>query len=225
MIEGPKTNLLFNTCIYIDPQNGDIYSVENDIGDSIVVFSEDAEGNVAPIRELHVTHRAYAMVADEEKQELFVSVQYPPAVEVYRKTASGNEKPLRVIRGESTRLSDSHGIAIDEKKKLLFVNNWGHISDPNVVGTGRFEPPSISIYALDAKGDAPPLRVIQGPKTQLNWPGIMSLDPETGDLYVADSALLNRRPSAQVIDSPQTDPDIFQMLLIHDWNDVLKMRP
>ena len=186
VIEGPKTNLLFNTCIYIDPQNGDIYSVENDIGDSIVVFSEDAEGNVAPIRELHVTHRAYAMVADEEKQELFVSVQYPPAVEVYRKTASGNEKPLRVIQGESTRLSDSHGIAIDEKKKLLFVNNWGHISDPNVVGTGRFEPPSISIYALDAKGDAPPLRVIQGPKTQLNWPGTMSLDPETGDLYVAN---------------------------------------
>jgi len=28
--------------------------------------------------------------------------------------------------------------------------------------------------------------VIQGPKTQLNWPGGMSLDPDTGDLYVAN---------------------------------------
>ena len=28
--------------------------------------------------------------------------------------------------------------------------------------------------------------MIQGPKTQLNWPGTMSLDPATGDLYVAN---------------------------------------
>ena len=32
----------------------------------------------------------------------------------------------------------------------------------------------------------PPLRIIQGPKTQLDWPGAMSVDPETGDLYVAN---------------------------------------
>jgi DNA-binding beta-propeller fold protein YncE len=186
IIGGPKTSMQFNTCIYIDPKNGDIYSVENDVGDSIVVFGEDVEGDVAPMRKLEVTHRAYAMAVDESKQELFVSVQYPPQVEVYRKTASGNEKPLRVVSGETTRLSDVHGIAIDEKKKLLFVNNWGHISDPIVAGTGRFEDPSISIYPLDANGDTAPLRVIQGPKTQLNWPGNMSLDPESGDLYVAN---------------------------------------
>ena len=186
LIGGPKTDLLFNSCLYIDPKNGDIYTVENDVGDSIEVFSEDAEGDMAPIRKLNVTHRAYAMTVDEEKQELFVSVQYPPGVEVYRKTASGDEKPLRVLQGESTRLADSHGIAIDQKNKLLFVNNWGHISDPDVVGTGRFEAPSISIYPLDAKGDTSPLGVIQGARTQLNWPGTMSLDPESGNLYVAN---------------------------------------
>ena len=128
------------------------------------------------------------MTVDEEKQELFVTVQHPPAVEVYRKTASGAEKPLRVLQGESTRLADAHGIAIDTKNKLMFVNNWGDYSEPTAtgVGTGRFELPSISIYPLDAKGDASPLRVIQGPKTQLNWPGTMSLDPVTGSLYVAN---------------------------------------
>src|SRR5439155_20330454 len=116
----------------------------------------------------NVPHRAYALAADEEKQELFVSVQHPAAIEVYRKTASGNDKPLRVVRGESTRLSDSHGIAIDPKNKLLFVNNWGNVSDYQTAGTGRFEAPSISVYPLDANGDASPLRVIQGPKTRLN---------------------------------------------------------
>ena len=186
VIGGPKTDIQFNTCIYVDPKNGDIYTVENDIGDSIVVFAEDVEGDVAPIRKLNVTHRAYAMAVDEDKEELYVAVQYPPQVQIYRKTASGNEKPLRLLQGESTRLSDSHGIAIDTKNKLLFVNNWGNISDYKIAGSGRYEQPSISIYPLDANGDTSPVRVIQGPKTQLNWPGTMSLDPETGDLYVAN---------------------------------------
>jgi len=126
------------------------------------------------------------MAVDEEKEELYVTVQYPPAVEIYRKTASGNEKPLRVVEGEATRLSDAHGIAIDVKNKLMFVNNWGNISDYRSPGTGRFEAPSITVHSLDAKGDAPPLRVIQGPNTQLNWPGVMSMDPDTLDLYVAN---------------------------------------
>jgi 6-phosphogluconolactonase (cycloisomerase 2 family) len=186
VIGGSKTDIQFNTCIYIDPKNGDIYTVENDIGDSVAVFSRNSEGDVAPLRKLNVTHRAYALAMDEEKEELFVSIQYPAQIEVYRKQASGDEKPLRVLSGESTRLSDSHGIAIDVKNKLLFVNNWGNVSDYRIAGSGRYELPSISIYPLDANGDTSPLRVIQGEKTQLNWPGTMVLDPDTGDLYVAN---------------------------------------
>src|SRR5437870_7194161 len=186
VIQGKETELQFNTCMYIDPKNGDIYTVENDVGDSIKVFSSDASGNVAPKRNLRVTHRAHTITADEEKDELFVSVNYPPQVEVYRKTASGNEKPLRVVTGESTRLADVHGIAIDDKAKELFVNNWGHISQYNVPGSGRFEDPSITVYPLDASGDTAPLRVIQGPRTQLDWPGAMFVDPDKGEGYVTN---------------------------------------
>jgi len=186
VISGPKTDVQFNSCVYIDPTNGDIYSVENDIGDSIVVFKNNANGDAEPIRKLNVTHRAYAMAVDEETDEFYLSVQYPPQVAVYRKQASGNEKPLRLIQGESTRLSDAHGIAIDAKNKLLFVNNWGNISDYRIPGSGRFEAPSITVYKLDADGDTPPARVIQGQKTQINWPGAMAVDPDRGELYVAN---------------------------------------
>jgi len=68
----------------------------------------------------------------------------------------------------------------------LFVNNWGNISDYSIAGSGRFEAPSVTVYRLDADGDTAPLRVIQGPKTQLNWPGAMAVDPERGELYVAN---------------------------------------
>jgi hypothetical protein len=186
VIGGPNTDVQFNSCIYVDPKNGDIYSVENDIGDSLVVFSNDANGDVKPIRKLSVTHRAYAMAVDEDKDEFYLSIQYPPQVAVYSKQASGNDKPRRLIRGETTRLSDSHGIAIDAKNKLLFVNNWGNISDYNIPGSGRFEAPSITVFRLDADGDAPPVRVIQGAKTQLNWPGAMAIDPDKGEIYVAN---------------------------------------
>jgi len=186
IIQGPETDIQFNNGLYIDPKNGDIYSVETDTGDKVVVFPRDAKGNIKPARILNTPHRGFALAVDEEKEELFVGVQYPPEVAVFRKGASGDEKPLRSLQGESTRLSDVHGVAIDTKNKLLFVTNWGHVSDYRVSGTGRFEDPSISVYPLGADGDRAPLRVIQGSRTQMNWPAQMSIDPDTGDLYVAN---------------------------------------
>jgi len=186
VIQGPKSDVQFNSCVYIDPASGDVYSVENDIGDTVVTFANDATGDPAPKNKLKVTHRAFAMELDNADQELFLSVQYPPQVQVYRKGASGDEKPKRILMGDKTRLSDSHGLALDIKNKLLYVNNWGNISDYRVPGSGRFESPSIAVFALNADGDTAPLRVIQGPKTQLDWPGAMSVNPDNGDLYVAN---------------------------------------
>lgn len=186
VIIGNDTEVQFNSCVYIDPANGDVYSVENDIGDVIVTFDHDATGNAKPIRKLRVTHRAYAMAMDEENQEFFVSVQHPPQVAVYRKGASGNEQPKRLLIGDKTQLSDSHGMAIDTRRKLLFVDNWGNIADDAIPGSGRFGPPTITVYRLQANGDEAPLRIIQGPKTGLDWPGALSVDQDTGDLYVAN---------------------------------------
>jgi DNA-binding beta-propeller fold protein YncE len=152
----------------------------------MIVFPGGAEGDVAPIRKLNTPHRNFATAANEEKGEIYITIQYPPKVMVYRKDANGNDKPLRVLEGEHTLLYDTHGIALDVKRNLMFVGTWGNASDHKVAGTGKFYPPSINVYPLDASGDTPPLRVIQGPKTQLDWAGGMSLDPDAGNLYVAN---------------------------------------
>ncbi len=184
-VRGDKTLIQFNNGLYVDP-NGDIFSVESDTGDRMVRFPREANGAVAPKAVLHTPHRVYNLAGDESKQEIFATVEYPPQVVAYRKDASGEEKPLRTIAGENTGLDAPHGIVVDEKDRLLFVNTWGHHSDERVAGTGKWLPPAIKVYALDANGDAKPLRVITGGKTQLDWPAAMKFNPNNGDLYVAN---------------------------------------
>jgi DNA-binding beta-propeller fold protein YncE len=91
-----------------------------------------------------------------------------------------------MLQGINTGLEAPHGLAVDVKNQLLYVDNWGMTDQIALPGSGRFNPPSIKVYPLNAKGDTPPVRVIQGDNTQLNWPGAMALDSETGDLYVAN---------------------------------------
>ncbi len=186
IVMGEKTALQFNNGLYVDPVNGDIYSVESDVGDKMVRFPREADGNVVPKAILHTPHRVYNLAADEGKGEIFATVEFAPQVVVYRKDAAGEEQPLRHIQGDDTGLDSPHGIAVDEKDRLLFVNTWGQHSNYKVAGTGKYYPPAIKVYPLDASGDAKPLRVITGDKTEMDWPAAMKFNPDNGDLYVAN---------------------------------------
>jgi hypothetical protein len=152
----------------------------------MIVFGQDQHGNVKPKRELETPHRAYNLAMDEEKGEMFISREYPGEIVVYPKMAEGDDRPIRILQGDRTRLEAPHGLAVDVKNQLMYVNNWGLADQLTLGGSGRFNPPSITVYPLDAKGDTPPVRVIQGDRTQLNWPGAMALNPVTGELFVAN---------------------------------------
>lgn len=186
VIQGDATHCEYNAGLSVDTKTGEIYSVSLDTQDNVIVFGSGASGDVAPIRILRTPHRNFASGVDDEKQELYVTIQYPPKVVVYKKGASGTDPPVRVLEGPHTFLHDTHGLALDFKRKLMFVGTWGNSSDPNVAGSGKFYPPSINVYPLDASGDVAPLRIIQGPKTLLDWAGAMALDPATGNLWVAN---------------------------------------
>src|SRR5215472_8709924 len=208
LIGGLNTKIEFQCGLYIDPGNGDIYAVNNDTIDTLVVFSRQAVGDVRPDRELHTPHGTFGIAVDEEKQELFLTVQHDNAIVVYNKSAKGAEAPLRVVQGDDTGIADPHGMALDAKRGLLYVTNHGSSHsvrknesanrrregplgfplsrDDAVPGSGKIGSPSITVYRKDALGDVQPLRTIQGPRTQMNWPTGITLDEDSHLIFVAN---------------------------------------
>jgi DNA-binding beta-propeller fold protein YncE len=215
VIGGSRTRISQNCGLYVDPLSGDVYSVNGDTMNYMTVWSRQASGNVTADRELVTPHRAFGVVVDEEARELFMTIEHPPAVVVFPKTARENDAPLRILEGDKTQLAEVHGLALDTKNQLLYVANQGPTSrntkdvgwardvesgkptvewTPDsdrwmylVPGSGEFRPPAITVYPLKASGDTAPLRIIQGPLTRLDWPAHISLDVERGELFVTNS--------------------------------------
>jgi 6-phosphogluconolactonase (cycloisomerase 2 family) len=212
--EESKTKIEFQCGLYIDQRNGDVYAVNNDTQDTLLIFSNEQIGNVAPNREVHTPHGTFGITVDEASQEMFLTVQHDSAIVVYKKGAKGEEPPVRMLQGDKTRLADPHGIALDSRRGLLFVTNHGSVHsvsreeggrlpaeerdaalklvnwplerDFAIPGSGRTLPPAITVYAKNATGDAAPLRVIEGPRTGLNWPTGIAADAERGEIYVTN---------------------------------------
>src|SRR6266699_835293 len=197
IISGTNTKAEMICGVYIDPKTKEIYALNGDTQNWMPIFSTDARGNAAPSRALNIPGHPFQLAADEEKQLLYMTIQSDNQISVYRKQASGGEKPLRTIRGNDTHLEDPHGIALDLKNKLIFVSNFGNaqVSPPGSGGGrraadtyGKFEPPSITVYPLDASGNVKPLRIIEGSKTRLNWPSQMAFHEPRQELFVANDA-------------------------------------
>ena len=222
IIGGVHTQMEFQCGLYIDPNNGDIYAINGDTVEKAVVFSRKAKGDVAPDRTFVTPHGAAGIVVDEGRQELYLSIQHMHSVVVFNKTANGNDAPIRLLQGNHTLLADPHGIALDLKNDLMFVTNYGTLhqflpNDPGklfksnwplqtpVPGSGEMRAPSITVYRRDASGDTAPLRVIQGPKTRLDWPAGLAFYPERNELFVAndmDNSILVFDASARADAAP-----------------------
>lgn len=215
VIGGSKTRISENCGLYVDPFSGDIYSVNGDTANYLTVWSREKKGNDVADRTINTPHRGFAIAVDEGAKELFLTIESPPAVVVYPKEASGNQVPLRILEGDKTQLAEVHGIALDTKNQVMYVVNQGPTSSNTadggwqrdlkpgaptvewtpdsdrwkylVPGSGKVMPPSIAVFPLKANGDAAPVRIIQGPLTQLDWPVHISLDVDRQELYVANS--------------------------------------
>lgn len=202
ILGGDKTEIEFQCGIYVDPKTGDIYGVNNDTVDQLVIFTRGQKGDTPPDRMLHTPHGTFGVAVDETREEMYLTIQHDHSIVVYNKNAVGETNPKRLIQGNKTLLGDPHGIALDTRNRMMFVTNYGSTStkvksgrgeqrenwplEGVVPGSGRSMPPSITVYPMDASGDIAPTRIIQGPKTKLNWGTGISIDEQRGEIFVAN---------------------------------------
>jgi hypothetical protein len=126
VIEGVNTETEMLTGVYIYPKTLDVYVTNNDTVNFMPVFSREAVGNAKPDRMLATPHRSWGIAVDELRQELYMTIQSPSAVTVYKKNATGTDAPLRILEGDATQLNDPRGIAVDTVNNLLVISTHGH---------------------------------------------------------------------------------------------------
>ena len=187
VLAGDSTLIEFESGVHVDPATGDIVAPNNDTVDTLVVFKHGSTGDTAPIRALKTPHGTFGIAVDDRRNEMFLTTQHDATVVVFRKNADKDDAPLRLLQGDDTGLGDPHVIAIDPKKDVFYVANYGSHGlrradreirtgvpgsgkgrdkdnwplgrEYAVPGSGMNDGPSISIHAITAKGNDKPLRV------------------------------------------------------------------
>jgi len=198
-IFGPRTRLGYIAGVEVDPSRKEFYTVNNDSGDLMTVFSYDDHGNAQPRRSLTLPHQSWDVSLAPKRDEIVISVQQSNALSFYQRGATGTAAPVRTIRGLATELEDPHGVYFDEiHNEVITANhgNWTQIRpyspyDPQTTDVGEyksgaFHPSAITFHAADAKGDVTPLRTIEGDLTGLNWPMGIDVDLTHDEIAVAN---------------------------------------
>jgi DNA-binding beta-propeller fold protein YncE len=196
---GPKTLLGYIAGVEVDPKRKEFYTVNNDSGDRMTVFSYDDHGNVQPRRSLVLPHQSWDVSLAPGRDEIAITVQQSNAISLFKRTATGTAAPIRTIRGLATELEDPHGLYFDETHNELIVanhGNWTQIrpyspydpltTDVGEYKSGAFHPSAITFHAADANGDVPPLRTVEGDLTGLNWPMGIDVDLTHDEIAVAN---------------------------------------
>jgi DNA-binding beta-propeller fold protein YncE len=209
-ILGPDTGVGFVAGVAMDPVHRELFTVNNDVEDRLVVFDYDARGNVKPKRLLYVPHQSWGIAFAPKRDVIALSVQTPNMFVVFKRDAKKFDAPLRSVRGPETQMADPHGIYFDETHNEVVVANHGNFRPVDLITSytaydaresrqergggrldeklrGRFVPSSITVFDGDANGDVTPLRVIQGPLSQIDWPMGVAVDERNDEIIVANN--------------------------------------
>ncbi|HWF85261.1 MAG TPA: hypothetical protein VG222_10450 [Vicinamibacterales bacterium] len=195
-IIGPNVRLGFVAGVAVNPKRHELMVTNND-GGGLEVFSYDANGDAKPVRSLTVPHQSWGLSLDVEHDELAVTSQQYQGISIYGAEDKGVVRPKRTIRGMNTQLEDPHGVFLDGTRDEVFAANHGNWTEmrsyagdepafPGKYIPGRFQPSSIRVYKASATGDVPPIRSIQGKRTQLAWPMGITVDKPRNELLVAN---------------------------------------
>jgi DNA-binding beta-propeller fold protein YncE len=209
-IMGPETGIGFVAGVAMDPVHRELFTVNNDVEDRMVVFDYDARGNVKPKRLLYVPHQSWGIAFAPKRDVIALSVQTPNMFVVFKRDARKFDAPLRSVRGPHTQMADPHGIYFDETHNEVVVANHGNFRPNELITSytaydtaqsrqertgnafsetarGSFVGSSVTVFDGDATGDAAPLRTISGPLSEVDWPMGVAVDEANNELFVANN--------------------------------------
>src|SRR4051794_28692203 len=86
-IMGPQTGIGFVAGVAMDPGHRELFTVNNDVEDRMVVFDYDDRGNVKPKRLLYVPHQSWGVAFNKKRDEIALSVQTPNMFVVFKRDA------------------------------------------------------------------------------------------------------------------------------------------
>jgi DNA-binding beta-propeller fold protein YncE len=194
----------------MDPEHRELFTVNNDVEDRLLVFDYDASGNAKPKRLLYVPHQSWGIAFNQKRGEIALSVQTPNMFVVFKRDAQKMDAPIRAVKGPRTGMADPHGIYFDETHNEIVVANHGNFRPSELITSytaydaresrqekggnafsetarGLFVGSSVTIYDGDAKGDAAPKRTIKGPLSQIDWPMGVAVDEVNNEIFVANN--------------------------------------
>jgi len=189
VIRGPHTQI---TGVFmrlsLDPVHEEVFVP---LGNEILVFPSLAEGDVPPIRVIKGPDTqlgASALSIDAVHDLLVVAGGYTEGTHrngqilIFDRKAEGNAKPLRVIKGPKTMLSDRDSgdmlVTVYPPKELIVMGAPGVI---------RNDPTSfVGVWSQHDDGDAAPRFTIGGPNGVLKQTRGVALDPRHKSIVVGD---------------------------------------
>jgi hypothetical protein len=170
VIQGSRTQLKDPDTLALDAVHGEIFIPQDR---SVLVFSAEADGNVAPLRVLE--QAAGSRLAVDPVNNLLVAGSNN-AISIYARTAAGHAKPIRTIKGPSLKLTGLRAIRLHPPLGLIFVAIRGKDD----------KEPYVGVWNINDEGDVPPRWTFAGPGETLVKPFGMAIDPVHQTVMVSD---------------------------------------
>ena len=164
---------------------------------ALLVFKGDATGEMPPVRTIQGSLtglvRPHTVAVDPVNNEILTADPSMRAIVVFDRTANGNVAPKRVITGEKTGLLDIVGLDVDPRRNVIVAASR----------KGNGEKVGLFVFDRLADGDVAPKQFIGGPNSKLAHFRQVTIDPETGNIFLAQQNTRMKQMEAYVLEKPR----------------------
>src|SRR5262245_39618488 len=166
---------------------------------AVLVFKADASGEVPPARAIQGTRtrlvRPHTVAVDPVNNEILTADPSMRAIVVFDRTANGNVAPKRVISGPNTGLLDIVGLDVDPIRNVIVASSR----------KGNGDKVGLFVFDRLANGDVAPTQFIGGPNSKLAHFRQVTIDPATGNIFLAQQNTRMKQMEAYVLDKPREE--------------------